>query len=95
MLVLAGVHDVYDMAQDIYTIRAMAPRAPITVKQAAAILDCSKGHVQLLIRRGRIEAVPFGKVYLVNAASVAHYLKHERQPGRGRPRKAKNRRKYR
>jgi excisionase family DNA binding protein len=67
----------------------MAPRAPITVKQAAAILDCTEAHVRLLISRGRIKAEPFGHVYLVNAASVAHYLKYERQPGRGRPRKAK------
>jgi excisionase family DNA binding protein len=67
----------------------MAPREPITVKQAAAILDCTEAHVRLLITRGRIEAKPFGHVYLVNAASVAQYLKHERQPGKGRPRKAK------
>jgi excisionase family DNA binding protein len=67
----------------------MAPRAPITVQQAAVILDCSEAHVRLLISRGRIEAKPFGRVHLVNAASVAHYLKHERQPGKGRPRKTK------
>lgn len=67
----------------------MAPRAPITVMQAAAILDCTAAHVRLLISHGRIEAKPFGHVYMVNAASVADYLKYERQPGRGRPRKAK------
>jgi excisionase family DNA binding protein len=67
----------------------MTPRAPITVKQAAEILDCSEAHVRLLITRGRIDAEPFGRVYLVSAASVAHYLKHERQLGKGRPRKAK------
>ena len=67
----------------------MSVRAPITVKQAAAILDCTEAHVRLLICRGRINAEPFGRVYLVSPVSVAHYLKHERQPGKGRPRKAK------
>lgn len=67
----------------------MANRDPITVKQAAEILDCSEAHVRLLITRDRIEAKPFGSVYLVNRASVEHYLKHERQPHRGRPRKSK------
>lgn len=73
----------------------MASRDPITVKQAAAILDCSEAHVRLLITRDRIEAKPFGSVYLVNRASVEHYLKHERQPHRGRPRKKTTRRKAR
>ena len=67
----------------------MVNRDPITVKQAAEILDCSEAHVRLLITQGRIEAKPFARVYLVNRASVEHYLKHERQPHRGRPRKSK------
>lgn len=62
---------------------------PITVKQAAEILDCSMAHVRLLCSQDRIEAKRFGRVLLVNPASVAHYLKHERQPGRGRPRKTR------
>lgn len=62
---------------------------PITVKQAAEILDCSEAHVRLLCSRDRIEATRFGMVLLVNPASVAYYLKHERQPGKGRPRKKK------
>jgi excisionase family DNA binding protein len=61
----------------------------ITVKQAAKILDCADAHVRLLIARGRLKAVKFGPIHAVNRASVEHYLKHERQPGRGRPRKTK------
>jgi len=68
---------------------------PITVKQAAGILDCSEAHVRLLCSRDRIEAKRFGHVLLVNPKSVAYYLKHERQPGKGRPRKKKTRRKTR
>jgi hypothetical protein len=68
---------------------------PITVKQAAEILDCSEAHVRLLCSRDRIEAKRFGHVLLVNPKSVAYYLKHERQPGKGRPRKKKTRRKTR
>jgi len=45
--------------------------------------------VRLLCSRDRIEAKRFGRVLLVNPASVAYYLKHERQPGKGRPRKKK------
>jgi excisionase family DNA binding protein len=62
---------------------------PITVKQAAEILDCSEAHVRLLCSRDRIEAKRFGRVLLVNPASVAYYLKHERQRHMGRPRKKK------
>ena len=62
---------------------------PITVKKAAEILDCSEAHVRLLCSRDRIEAERFGVVLLVNPASVAYYLKHERQRHMGRPRKAK------
>jgi excisionase family DNA binding protein len=69
----------------------MSVRSPITVKQAAQVLDCSEAHVRLLISRGRIEAKSFGKVWLVDPASVRHYLKHERQPGKGRPRKTRRR----
>jgi excisionase family DNA binding protein len=68
---------------------------PITVKEAASILDCSEAHVRLLCSRDRIEAKRFGRVLLVNPASVAYYLKHERQPGKGRPKKTKKRRKQR
>ena len=68
---------------------------PITVKKAAEILDCSEAHVRLLCSRDRIEAKRFGRVLLVNPASVAYYLKHERQHGKGRPRKKKTRRKTR
>ena len=67
----------------------MAKPEPITVKQAAEILDCDEAHVRLLIRQGRIEAGRFGTMHQVNPMSVAHYLKHERQPGKGRPRKKK------
>jgi excisionase family DNA binding protein len=67
----------------------MSTHDPITTKQAAEILDCTEGHVRLLITRGRIEATLFGFVYMVDRASVEHYLKHDRQPGRGRPRKTK------
>lgn len=62
---------------------------PITVKEAALILDCSEAHVRLLCARDRIEAKRFGRVLLVNPASVAYYLKHERKPQMGRPRKKK------
>jgi excisionase family DNA binding protein len=68
---------------------------PITVKQAAEILDCSEAHVRLLCSRDRIEAKRFGRVLLVNPESVAYYLKHERQTHMGRPRKKKTRRKTR
>lgn len=67
----------------------MAKPAPVTVQQAAEILDCDEAHVRLLIRRGRIEAGRFGKMHQVNPASVAHYLKHDRKPQMGRPRKKK------
>jgi hypothetical protein len=80
---------VYAIRDNAYTMRAMPSFNPITVKHAAEILDCTEAHVRLLITRGRIEAKPFSRVYLVDAASVAHYLKHERQPGKGRPRKTK------
>jgi excisionase family DNA binding protein len=66
---------------------------PITVKQAAEILDCSAAHVRLLCSRGRIEAKRFGIVLLVNPTSVAYYLKHERQFHKGRPRKKTRRNK--
>jgi excisionase family DNA binding protein len=69
----------------------MGVRDPITVKQAAEVLDCSEAHVRLLISRGRIEATSFSKVWLVDPVSVRHYLNHERQPGRGRPRKTRRR----
>ena len=72
---------------------AMPKPDPITVKQAAEILDCSEAHVRLLCSRDRIEAKRFGMVLLVNPESVAYYLKHERQPHKGRPRKKKTRRK--
>jgi excisionase family DNA binding protein len=68
----------------------MPKPAPITVKQAAEILDCAEGHVRLLIRQGRIEAQRFGMMHQVDRASVERYLKHERQPGKGRPRKKKS-----
>jgi excisionase family DNA binding protein len=61
----------------------------ITSKQAAEILDCSDAHVRLLILRGRLKAMKFGRVHVVDRASVERYLKHERQTHMGRPRKAK------
>ncbi|MBM4013098.1 MAG: helix-turn-helix domain-containing protein [Planctomycetes bacterium] len=67
----------------------MPPSSPITVQQAAEILDVAAAHVRLMIRRGRIAAVPFSGVWLVDAASVQHYANVYRQPTRGRPRKSK------
>lgn len=63
---------------------------PLTVKDAALILDVAEAHVRLMIKKGRIEATPFNGVWMVSEASVKHYAKVYRQPGRGRPRKAKN-----
>jgi excisionase family DNA binding protein len=72
-----------------YTLFRMGKHDPITTREAAELLDCSQGHVRLLIARGRIAAKTFGRVHLVDRASVMRYLEHERQPGRGRPRKTK------
>jgi excisionase family DNA binding protein len=78
------------MRHGIYAI-GMANVDPITVKQAAEILDCREAHVRLLIARGRIDARLFSRVYLVDAQSVARYLKHGRCPHMGRPRKTRRR----
>ena len=67
----------------------MGQASPITVQQAAEILDVAAAHVRLMIKKGRILAVPFSGVWLVDAASVKNYAKVYRQPGRGRPRKKK------
>ena len=67
----------------------MGQASPITVQQAAEILDVAAAHVRLMIRRGRIAAVPFSGVWLVDEASVKNYAKVYRQPGRGRPRESK------
>lgn len=67
----------------------MSKRPPITVEEAARILGVVPDHVRLLIRRGRIQATRFSRVWLVDPTSVREYLTTGRTPTKGRPRKKK------
>lgn len=66
---------------------AVSTKKPITVEEAAQTLGVVPDHVRLLIRRGRIQAVRFSTVWLVDPVSVKKYLMAGRTPTKGRPRK--------
>ncbi|MEI6239605.1 MAG: helix-turn-helix domain-containing protein [Planctomycetia bacterium] len=57
-----------------------------SVADACRIANVSRAYMHVLIQSGRIKAQKVGNVYLVSRADVA---KFERQPGMGRPKKAK------
>jgi excisionase family DNA binding protein len=56
-----------------------------SVAEAATIAAVSRGYLHHLIKTGRVKATKVGSAYVVLRSSVAAF---ERQPGRGRPRKA-------
>jgi excisionase family DNA binding protein len=60
-----------------------------SVAEAAAIAGVSRSYMNALIARGEITAHKVGRSYVVLRTSIA---KFKRQPGMGRPQKAKAKR---
>jgi excisionase family DNA binding protein len=68
-----------------------------TTQEAAEFLDCTRQHVSLLVRQGKLRAKRFGRVLMVSSASVQAFLfsaartigrpigSYDKQPRKPRP----------
>jgi excisionase family DNA binding protein len=56
----------------------------VTVAQAAQQSGLSAGHLERLLRQGRLAGIKPGHDWLVRPSAVAAYLKERRPPGRPR-----------
>ena len=74
------------IGQTVY-YKSMSKQKPITVEAAAKFLNVTSDHVSALIRRGKIKAEMFSRVWLVDPVSVRRYLRMDRMTTKGRPRK--------
>lgn len=54
----------------------------ITVAEAAARFHYSVSHIRSLCASGQVKAKRFGKSWVVNTASLAHYASQRHPPGR-------------
>lgn len=59
---------------------------PITVRDAAQVLDVHPTHVTLLLRRGALNGLKWGSTWMVDRKSAEKYLRDQRKPKMGRPR---------